>query len=357
MINFFEPKIDTANTLKYLGMVLKSNFPNENNLTKKLSSKLKKKLNVKYASLINNGTASLYCALKILNLKKNDEVIIPNITFQATANSVVNAGLKVVFVKVEKDNLLIDINDLEKKITKKTKVIIPVHVSGKGSNIKKIIDIAKKKKIFVIEDAAEALFSKYQNKFLGTFGDIGCFSFAPNKIITTGQGGLIITNNKILYRRIKSFQDQGRSYSNKRIHTSVGFNFKFTDLQAALGLSQLKDINLRIQQRKINYLLYKSNLSNNSYIKLKNFNIKDGELPLWVEAKCKKAYLLINFLKENKIQCRNLWKPVNETKPFKKKIINNFNIKEYIWLPSCHSLSKKRILFICKKINAFYEKN
>ena len=122
MINFFEPKIDTANTLKYLGMVLKSNFPNENNLTKKLSSKLKKKLNVKYASLINNGTASLYCALKILNLKKNDEVIIPNITFQATANSVVNAGLKVVFVKVEKDNLLIDINDLEKKITKKLKL-------------------------------------------------------------------------------------------------------------------------------------------------------------------------------------------------------------------------------------------
>ena len=98
------------------------------------------------------------------------------------------------------------------------------------------------------------MFSKYQNKFLGTFGDIGCFSFAPNKIITTGQGGLIITNNKILYRKIKSFQDQGRSYLNKRIHTSVGFNFKFTDLQAALGLSQLKDINLRIQQRKINYL-------------------------------------------------------------------------------------------------------
>ena len=153
-------------------------------------------------------------------------------------------------------------------------MIIPVHVSGKGSNIKEIIKIAKKHNIKVIEDAAEALFSKFENKNLGTFGDIGCFSFAPNKIITTGQGGLIVTNNYKLYKEIKSFQDQGRPYLNKKIHSSIGFNFKFTDLQASLGLSQMENINTRIRNLRNNYLLYKKNLNNNPNIKLKEFNLK-----------------------------------------------------------------------------------
>ena len=356
MIKFCEPKINTTNTLKKLEIVLKSNFPNENIISKKLSLKLKNKLNVKYASLINNGTASLFCALKVLKLKTNDEVIIPHITFQATANSVINAGQKIVFVKVDEKNLLIDINDLKKKITKKTKVIIPVHVSGKGSNIKEIIKIAKKHNIKVIEDAAEALFSKFENKNLGTFGDIGCFSFAPNKIITTGQGGLIVTNNYKLYKEIKSFQDQGRPYLNKKIHSSIGFNFKFTDLQASLGLSQMENINTRIRNLRNNYLLYKKNLNNNPNIKLKEFNLKKGELPLWIEAKCKKANLLNKYLRKNKIQSRKLWKPVNESKPFKTKMNINFNVKNYLWFPSSLNLSKKDISFICKKINKFYEK-
>ena len=173
-----------------------------------------------------------------------DEVLVPNITFPATANAVKLTGAKVVLVDVNKNDLLINIDDL-KKITRKTKAIIPVHVSGRGGNILELIKFAKSKRIKVIEDAAEALTSKSGSRFLGTFGDAGCFSFAPNKIITTGQGGIIVTKDKKIFDSLKKLKDQGRvgmTTGGEDKYSTIGYNFKFTNLQGALGLSQLSNL-------------------------------------------------------------------------------------------------------------------
>ena len=196
------PVINTTDTLRFIKICLNKNFPNENVLTKKLENILKKLLKVRYVILTTSGTSAIYLALKANNIGRGDEVIIPNITFPATANAVHMTGAKVVLADVCQENLLLDVDLIKTKFSKKTKAIIPVHISGRGNNIVNLKKFADKKKVTIIEDAAEALGSKYKNKSLGTFGACGCFSLAPNKIITTGQGGIVVTNDKKLYKKI-----------------------------------------------------------------------------------------------------------------------------------------------------------
>ena len=232
-----EPSIPESRTIQLTKKVLKNNFPNEGNFTKLFEKKISKLLKVKYVVSATSGTVSIFLALKALGIKKGDEVIVPNITFPATANAVVLSGAKPVLVDINKDDLLINEKSLIKKINRRTKAIIPVHISGRGSNIKKILKIAKLKKIFVVEDAAEAFMSKVNKKYLGTFGDLGCFSFAPNKIITTGQGGVVVTNNKSIYKNLSKLKDQGRvgpTTGGEDIYNSVGYNFKFTNLDKCI---------------------------------------------------------------------------------------------------------------------------
>ena len=186
-ITLSNPIINNSLTINLLKRVLKSTFVNEGKQTRELEKKICKFLNVKYCLTTTSGTTALFLALKALGLNNNDEVIVPNITFPATANAVSMAGGKPIFVDVDPVNILIDEEALIKKISKKTKFIIPVHISGRGHNIKKVIKICKERGIKVVEDAAEAFGSKFNGKNLGTFGEVGCFSFAPNKIITTGQ--------------------------------------------------------------------------------------------------------------------------------------------------------------------------
>ena len=355
-----EPVIETKNTASLIKKVLTKNFPNEGKLARLFEKKLSKLLKVKYVVATTSGTISIFLALKAIGVKKDDEVIVPNVTFPATANAVKLAGGKPVLVDINKKNLLIDEKSLKKKINKKTKVILPVHISGRGSNIKNILKIAKNKKIHVVEDAAEAFMSKNGNKYLGTFGNVGCFSFAPNKIITTGQGGIVVTNNKLIYKNLLRLKDQGRigpTTGGEDTYISVGYNFKYTDLQAALGLSQLKTLKKRISILKNHYKFYKKNLIENKKFKLINFNLHKGELPLWTDVYCTKRKQLFNFLKEAGINCRYFWQPLNSSKPYQQSFKGLGNSKSFsgklMWLPSSLNLKKKDLLKICKKINKF----
>jgi perosamine synthetase len=360
LINFAEPTIDVSLTLKMLKKALKNNFPGEGDLVKIFEKKISKLLKVKYVLTCTNGTSSIFLALKSLGLKAGDEVLIPNITFQATANAVRLTGAKPVLVDVLPDNLLMDPNDLKKKINKHSKAIIPVHVSGRGANIKNILKIAKKNKLFLVEDAAEAFMSKFEKKYLGTYGDIGCYSFAPNKIITTGQGGIVVTNKRKIYQSLIKLKDQGRNQKKKSIehqYLMEGFNFKFTNLQAALGISQLNTLKKRIQILKNNYKFYQKNILYQKNIKIFNFNLKKGELPLWVDIKCDNRVKLYNFLKNKKILCRFFWKPLNLTIPYKQSFGSLRNSKKLqnklMWLPSSLSMSAVDIKYVCDQINNF----
>ena len=355
-----EPVIETAATIPLVRQVLETNFPNEGKFTRLFEKKLSKLLKVKYVVAVTSGTISIFLALKAIGIKKNDEVIIPNITFPAVANAIELAGAKPILADVDKNNLLMDEKSLAKKISKKTKAIVPVYISGRGSNIKKILKIAKNKKLYVIEDAAEAFMSKNKNKYLGTFGDVGCFSFAPNKIITTGQGGIVVTNNKSIYKNLLRLKDQGRlgtTTGGEDNYISIGYNFKYTNLQAALGLAQLKKIRERINILKRHYKFYKENLIESKKFKLIGFDLKKGELPLWTDVYSAKRNQLFNFLKKQGINCRYFWYPLNTCKPYKQSFVGLKNSKilrgKLMWLPSSLKLKKKDLAEICNKINKF----
>ena len=178
-ISWWEPLLDSSD-LKAVSNVIKQNYPNQGSFTKRLEKKLSILLKVKHCICVTSGTMAIFLALKSLNIKKDDEVIVPDITFAATANAVNLCGAKVILADVNKETLTIDVNSLEKKINSKTKAVIPVHISGRGAEMEKILKIAKKHKIHVIEDTAEAFMSKYNKKYLGTFGLLGCFSFSAN---------------------------------------------------------------------------------------------------------------------------------------------------------------------------------
>lgn len=271
------------------------------------------------------------------------------------------AGGNPVLVDVDPVNILINENSLKKKITKKTKFLIPVHVSGRGSNIKKIIKLCKKNSIKVIEDAAEAFGSKINNKNLGSFGIAGCFSFAPNKIITTGQGGAVVTNNKNIYKKLKILKDQGRvgpTTGGEDKYVSNGYNFKFTNLQASLGLSQIKNIEWR--KKKLNQIhnYYLKNINQNKYFKIIKFEIKNGETPLWTDVWCANRDKLYKFLKGRNVVCRYYWKPLNVTYPYLKSFSGLKESKKLqkklMWLPSSLNMSIADQKKVCNLINSFY---
>ena len=252
------------------------------------------------------------------------------------------------------------LNSLKKKITKKTKAIIPVHISGRSGNLKKIIKIAKKNKIQIIEDAAEAMFSKNQKKYLGTFGICGCFSFSPNKIINSGQGGLIVTNNKKIYKRIKRLKDQGRflkGTGGDDKHNGLGFNFKYTNLQASVALSQMKELKKRELNLIKNYNFYNKYLNQDNNFYLIGFNIKNGELPLWVDAYCKNRDNLVDVLKSNNIETRNFWFPISMNDFYKNQIKKFSNTKYFhkklLLLPTSFKMKVKQLYKICNVINEF----
>ncbi len=362
-IIFSRPIINFSKSINILKKVLKSSFVNEGKQTKEFEKAICSFLNMKYCVTTTSGTTALFLALKAAGIKNNDEVIVPNITFPATANAVKMAGGKPVFIDINPSNLLIDEKSLLKIISKRTKFIIPVHVSGRGSNIGKLISICKDRSIKVIEDAAEAWGSRINGKSLGSFGLAGCFSFAPNKIITTGQGGVVVTNNRNIYNKLKILKDQGRvgpTTGGEDNYVSSGFNLKFSNLQAALGLSQIKDMNWRIKKLIKIYKYYLNNLKQSQQFKVISFNLKLGELPLWTDVYCEHRNELNKFLMSNGVYCRYYWEPLNVHPAYKrsfKGLKNSKNLqKKMMWLPSALDMTKREQKKVCDLINSFYLK-
>lgn len=197
-----------------------------------------------------NGTVALHLPLLALDIKQGDEVIIPSFTYIATANAVSYCGAKPVFADCLKDTWNIDPIDIERKITPRTKAVIPVHLYGNPCDMDAITDIAYNNNIYVIEDAAESHGATYKNKKTGSFGDAGTFSFFGNKIITTGEGGMIVTNNQELNERMRLLKGQGMDPNRRYWFNQIGYNYRMTNIEAAIGLAQLENIDKHITARK-----------------------------------------------------------------------------------------------------------
>jgi len=215
----------------------------------------------RYAVSVSNGTVGLHLAMKTLNIGEGDEVIVPDLTFVATANAVMTAGAKPIFVDVRRDTYCIDPGAIIKAITPRTKAIIPVHLYGHPANMSEIMAIAKKHKLYVIEDAAEAHGAEIGGVRVGALGDCGVFSFYGNKIITSGEGGMITTNDVEFYNRARMLRDHAMSPEIRYWHTEVGYNYRITNIQAALGVAQLEQVDDFLAQRAEILRLYRKNLS------------------------------------------------------------------------------------------------
>lgn len=204
----------------------------------------------KYAIAVNSGTAALQASLYALNIKKGDEVIVPSFTFVATANAVISTGAKPIFADIIKENFTIDPDEIEKKISKKTKAIIPVHLYGNVALMQRILEISKKYDLRVIEDAAQSLGSSFDGKHTGTFSDLGCYSLYPAKVMTSGEGGLIVTNNKQLHEKLLMIRNHGmiKGYDSR----IFGLNLRLPEISAAIAKIQIKKLPKFLQIRKKN---------------------------------------------------------------------------------------------------------
>tara|TARA_B100000787_G_scaffold167610_2_gene154726 strand:+ start:803 stop:1897 length:1095 start_codon:yes stop_codon:yes gene_type:complete len=355
-INQIEPLI-TYKDKKSINDYLKLNrWITESKFTKKFEELFAKKTHSKYAIALPNGTLTLTTILLSLGIKPNDEVIVPSYTMVATANSVQLIGAKPIFCDISKDNLCLSHYELENKISKKTKAIIYVTLNGRSGDIKKIKDICNKKKIYLIEDSAHSIGSYFKKIHHGNFGIASSFSFSTPKIITTGQGGMIVTNNNKIYKKIKKIKNFGRSSDGNDLYEDIGYNFKFTDLQAVLGISQISDLEKRIKKKKEIFQYYWKLLSKNKNIKM--FNFEKNETPWFVDIYVEKPKKLQNYLKLKKISSRLVYPSLNTLKIFQAK--GNFNNSNYyckrgLWLPSSLSLKKNEIKMISKYINDFFE--
>jgi len=207
-------------------------------------------LGVKYGVATSNGTVALHLALEALGIGSKDEVIVPTLTFVATANAVTYAGAKPIFVDSHSNYWCINPEKIEEHITPKAKAIIPVHLYGHPSEMDKIMDIAMTHGLYVIEDAAEALGSKYKEKKAGSLGDIACFSFFGNKLVTTGEGGICVTNDDKLAHKMRILRDHGEDPKKKYWYNVVGFNYRMTNLQAAIGVAQLEKLDGFIKTKR-----------------------------------------------------------------------------------------------------------
>ena len=329
-------------------------------------------INRKYAVAVSSGTAALDIALKSFNFKKNDEVIIPAFSIISTALCVIKLGLKPVLVDCDLYSWNIKIDSLIKKITKKTKAIIITHLYGFPVDMNKILKLSKKKNIKIIEDSAELIGQKYYNKKCGSFGDISTFSFYANKHITTGEGGMILTDNYKLYNKSKSLRNLCFGNDKNRFnHDDIGWNYRLTNLQAAIGCGQLKNITWIIKRKREIGKLYHSLLINNDKIYIQDLDNNFSKNIFWVfgviikkETKIKRD-VVVKKLKKLNIQTRNFFHPMHEQKIFKKMNIFPKNRKypnaEFIskngfYLPSGLGIKDSEIRFVAKSLNKIFNK-
>ena len=314
----------------------------------------------RYASVVNNGTVSLIIALMALGIRGEDEVIVPDYTMIASANAVILAGAKLVLVDINLSDLCLDLDLAERAITPRTKAIMFVGINGRCPDMNEVVALARKHNLFLIEDAAQSLGSRYRGKHLGTFGVVGSFSFSSPKVITTGQGGALVTDDEELFQKISWIKDFGRPKSGVDYHEIMGFNSKFTDLQAVIGVEQMKKLDWRVERKKEIYRLYCDLLKDTEGIRLIDTNLEDCSpwfIDILVESEERRDGLL-SFLNERGIGSRPFY-PAIHTQPPYSYVSGDFKNSEYVsqrglWLPSSSFLSDEDINRVCSEIRRYF---
>tara|TARA_B100001540_G_scaffold317691_1_gene352186 strand:- start:3956 stop:5095 length:1140 start_codon:yes stop_codon:yes gene_type:complete len=334
---------------------------------------LKNYLGVDYCVAMNSGTSALHATLLSYNVKTNDEVIVPSFSFISTANSVLFVNANPIFADIEKENFGLDPQDIRKKISAKTKIVMPMDFGGLSCKINEIKEVTDQNNLILIEDGAESLGSSVNKKKTGTIADSTIFSFCGNKVITTGEGGAVATNSKEVYERINLIRSHGRQdnsnyFDNPEIsqYVGVGFNWRMSSITAALGISQLEKLDklIKMRQEHAKYITnriskhdeIKPPFSNEDYdniyqmytITLKNQSIRDK---------------LHKFLLEKKIFCKIYFSPIHLTKFYQNKIDTNYSLPNteeisnlVLTLPLFPNMTLEEKDYLINSIDEFFEK-
>jgi perosamine synthetase len=326
--------------------VLASDYLNEGEVTSRFEREIAALVGARHAVATTSGTSALFLALAALGIGHGDEVIVPDLTFIASANAVTLTGATPVLVDVDRATLTMSPEAFQRAISPRTRAVMPVHVSGRAADLPAIGAIAKARGIPIVEDAAEALTSRVGGRALGTIGVAGCLSFSPNKTITTGQGGMVLTDDDALHGRLRELKDQGRPVrgtGGDDVHHRVGFNFKLTNLQAAVGLGQLAYLRERLDRQKRNYDIYARGLAGLEGLRLPGFNVAGGEVPLWTDAIVEQRDTLDRFLEARRMHCRRFWFPLHTQAPYRQPD-DRFPGAVWagpraLWLPSAFTLT------------------
>ena len=315
--------------------------------------------NIKYSAVVSNGTVALHLALLALGIGEGDEVIVPTFTYVASVNAIAYVNATPVFVDSDSVTWQLEPSKIREKISKKTKAIMAVHIYGHPCEMNEINKIAKEKNLYVIEDCAEAIGTYYTNKHAGCFGDIATFSFFGNKTITTGEGGMVCTNDSKLHDLVVRLKGQGLAKGKEYFHDIIGYNYRMTNICAALGLSQLERINEILEEKDRLISEYKKNLKGVP-VSIHQ-EVGDVKHSYWMftilAASENERDKLRKYLAENGIETRPTFHPVHTMPMYKEK--GNYPVaedlgKRGINLPSYPDLINKDIQFITSKISSFY---
>lgn len=362
-IPFWQPLVESAEAQALVRAVLESNFLNDGPLTARWEALIARRCGARYAVATTSGTAALFLSLKACEIGPGDEVLVPDVTFIATANAVQLAGATPVLVDVDESTWTLCPCAAAAAVTARTKAMLPVHVSGRAAAMPALLALAQQRGLWVIEDAAEALGSRLDGRALGTWGHAGCFSFSPNKTITTGQGGVIVTDDDTVHDRLRALKDQGRrtrGTGGADHHPTLGFNFKFTDVQAAIGMAQWGRLDDRLQRLRDIYEYYRVHLSDVPMLQLPGFRLDRGECPQWVDARVEERKALAEHLREQGMHTRPFWFPLHTQGPYQQDS-ERFPVsarvsREALWLPSSLTLTDDDLERVCREIHAWASK-
>jgi perosamine synthetase len=359
-IPWWEPALG-AEEIARVTAVIEEGFPNDGALTDEFATRIAKLCGVDYGIGVSSGSAALYCALVAAGVRHGDEVVVPDLTFIATANAVRLAGADPVLADVRREDFTLDVDAVAAAITPRTRAILPVHVNGRGGSIREICAVAAERGLLVVEDAAEALGSAHDRRALGSFGAAGALSFAPSKIITTGQGGVVVTPHERLAVRVRELKDHGRAVrgtGGADLHPVFGFNFKLSNVHAAIGLAQLNQFAQRRAHLQQLEAWYREELAQlEPVVSMPPVAGGSGEALAWVDVVADDRDALVRHLRADGIETREFWFPLHTQATYAADAMRFPNAtwasSHGLWLPSALSVSREDVVRVGSSLRRF----
>jgi perosamine synthetase len=358
-----EPWIDEEEAIQ-LARVVASTYVVEHELTKEFEQSIIDLTGSKHAVAVTNGSMALFCALRSLGIGPGDEVIVPNLTFVASANSIILAGAKPVFCDVDPKTYCIDIDSMKQVVTNNTKAVMPVHLYGQSADLVNLLEAANELKIKVIEDAAQGVGVTFNGKHVGTFGEIGILSFYGNKTITCGEGGVILTNSDELAAACYRLKNHGRDVKGTFVHDHIGFNFAFTEMQAAIGIAQMNKLSRIIGKKRNIHDRYVEELADIELMQPQYIDKRCSPVFWFTSFLCSRRNELATYLEGKGIQTRRFFYPLHLQPCYEGVISQEFRFEnstkiydEGISLPSSYNLSDVDQSTVIASIRRFFLEN